>query len=169
MKIKSNGLVKVLVPAVLIAGVFVVVKGHNSKPSEPAQPSAQSSPALANLTPQELKAIGVEGDTPQDTLRTIVGSLNAVRQQQATLNKQNADLLEENRKLRDRNQNVSGQVNEAVQGVQKGFSEREKQLRQQQNTLTSKINDLTSQLQSTGKGLADKATGQDGDIPGSGG
>lgn len=75
MKIKSNGLVKVLVPAVLIAGVFVVVKGHNSKPSEPAQPSAQSSPALANLTPQELKAIGVEGDTPQDTLRTIVGSL----------------------------------------------------------------------------------------------
>lgn len=165
MKIKSNGLVKVLVPAVLIAGVFVVVKGHNSKPSEPAQPSAQSSPALANLTPQELKAIGVEGDTPQDTLRTIVGSLNAVRQQQAMLNKQNADLLEENRKLRDRNQNVSGQVNEAVQGVQKGFSEREKQLRQQQNTLTSKINDLTSQLQSTGKGLADKATGQDGDIP----
>lgn len=166
MKIKSNGLVKVLVPAVLVAGGFIAVKSHNSKTPEPAaQTTAQADPALANLSPQELKALGVEGDTPQDTLKTIVGSLNAVRQQQATLNKQNADLLDENKKLRERNQNVSGQVNEAVQGVQKGFSDREKQLRQQQNALTSKINDLTSQLQKTGKGLADKAGGQDGDIP----
>lgn len=166
MKIKSNGLVKVLVPAVLVAGGFIAVKSHNSKtPEAAAQTTAQADPALANLSPQELKALGVEGDTPQDTLKTIVGSLNAVRQQQATLNKQNADLLDENKKLRERNQNVSGQVNEAVQGVQKGFSDREKQLRQQQNALTSKINDLTSQLQKTGKGLADKAGGQDGDIP----
>ncbi|TPV23708.1 TIGR03752 family integrating conjugative element protein [Pantoea anthophila] len=166
MKIKSNGLVKVLVPAILVGGGFIAVKSHNSKPAEPAaQTTAQTNEAQKNLTPQELKALGIEGDTPQDTLKTIVGSLNAIRQQQDALNKQNDLLLKENAKLRERNQNVSGQVNEAVQNVQKGYSQREKQLREQQNTLTAKLNELTGQLKNTGKDLADKATGENGDIP----
>jgi len=167
MKIKSNGLVKVLVPAILIGGGFIAVKSFKSKPQEPAAQAAhaQTDNALKNLSPQELKALGIEGDTPQDTLKTIVGSLNAVRQQQDSLNKQNAQLLDENKKLRERNSNVSGQVNEAVQGVEKSYHERENQMRQQQNVLTSKINELTNKLQNAGKGIADKTKGSDSDIP----
>lgn len=167
MKIKSNGLVKVMIPAILVGGGFIALKSYNSKPQEPAAQAAhaQTDDALKNLSPQELKALGIEGDTPQDTLKTIVGSLNAVRQQQDSLNKQNARLLDENEKLRESNTNVSGQVNEAVQGVEKNYHERENQMRKQQNVLTSKINELTNKLQNAGKGLADKAKGQDGDIP----
>lgn len=167
MKIKSNGLVKVLVPAILVGCGFIAVKSYNSKPQEPAAQAAhaQTDDALKNLSPQELKALGIEGDTPQDTLKTIVGSLNAVRQQQDSLNKQNARLLDENEKLRERNTNVSGQVNEAVQGVEKNYHERESQMRQQQNVLTSKINELTNKLQNAGKGIADKAKNTDSDIP----
>jgi integrating conjugative element protein (TIGR03752 family) len=167
MKIKSNGLVKVLVPAILVGGGFIAVKSYNNKPQEPATQAAhtQTDDALKNLSPQELKALGIEGDTPQDTLKTIVGSLNAVRQQQDSLNRQNAQLLDENKKLRERNTNVSGQVNEAVQGVEKSYHERENQMRQQQNVLTSKINELTNKLQNAGKGIADKAKNTDSDIP----
>ncbi|AEX08425.1 TIGR03752 family integrating conjugative element protein [Erwinia amylovora] len=167
MKIKSNGLVKVLVPAILVGGGFIAVKSYNSKPQEPATQAthAQTDGALKNLSPQELKALGIEGDTPQDTLKTIVGSLNAVRQQQDSLNKQNTRLLDENEKLRERNTNVSGQVNEAVQGVEKSYHARENQMRQQQNVLTSKINELTNKLQNAGKSVADKTKGPDGDIP----
>ncbi|CAH6383982.1 TIGR03752 family integrating conjugative element protein [Pantoea agglomerans] len=167
MKIKSNGLVKVLVPAILVGGGFIAVKSYNSKPQESATQAthAQTDGALKNLSPQELKALGIEGDTPQDTLKTIVGSLNAVRQQQDSLNKQNTRLLDENEKLRERNTNVSGQVNEAVQGVEKSYHARENQMRQQQNVLTSKINELTNKLQNAGKSVADKTKGPDGDIP----
>ncbi|UJQ26194.1 hypothetical protein L2D04_22700 (plasmid) [Pantoea agglomerans] len=56
MKIKSNGLVKVLVPAVLVAGGFIAVKSHNSKTPEPAaQTTAQADPALANLSRRSLR------------------------------------------------------------------------------------------------------------------
>ena len=94
---------------------------------------------LHNLSPDELKALGVEGDTPEDTLRTLIGRLNDVRDRQKTLDKQNADLVKENERLRRRNQDVSGQVNEAVNGLREQYDKRQAQLQNEQLSLTAKI------------------------------
>lgn len=101
---------------------------------------------LANLSPEELHALGVEGDTPEDTLRTLVGTLRTTRTQQAELQKNIDNVLKENEELRKRNQNVSGQVSEAVAGFQKQALQRQQQLQQEQQTLMGKIQSLTDQL-----------------------
>ncbi len=81
----------------------------------------------------------MEGDTPEDTLRTLIGRLNDVRDRQKTLDKQNADLVKENERLRRRNQDVSGQVNEAVNGLREQYDKRQAQLQNEQLSLTAKI------------------------------
>ncbi|WP_291968422.1 TIGR03752 family integrating conjugative element protein [Candidatus Symbiopectobacterium sp.] len=156
MQIKSNALVKIIVPAVVIAGLAVGLKSCKNEPAE--QPQAkQSCGALQNLSPDELKALGVEGDTPEDTLRTLIGRLNDVRDRQKTLDKQNAELVKENERLRKRNQDVSGQVNEAVNGLREQYDKRQAQLQDEQLSLTAKIQSLTDKLQhpDAGKKVAD--------------
>ena len=88
----------------------------------------------------------MEGDTPEDTLRTLIGRLNDVRDRQKTLDKQNADLVKENERLRRRNQDVSGQVNEAVNGLREQYDKRQAQLQNEQLSLTAKIRELTDKL-----------------------
>ncbi len=82
MEVKSNALVKILVPTVLVIGGFIGIKSCSS--TEGAAPGTTSNNVLATLSPEELQALGVGGDTPEDTLRTLVGALNKVRAEQNT-------------------------------------------------------------------------------------
>lgn len=100
MQIKSNTLVKFVVPAVVLAGLVITMKSC-STPESGSESTAQSG-ALAGLSSEELRALGVEGDTPEDTLRTLVARLNQVRDNQKTLESQNAQLLKDNEQLRRR-------------------------------------------------------------------
>ena len=67
---KSNPLLKwLLVPMVLLVllvGLKLASGGHGAK-TAPADP--------ARLTPEEMKAVGVDGDTPRDTVATLVAQV----------------------------------------------------------------------------------------------
>nr|WP_310615688.1 TIGR03752 family integrating conjugative element protein [Pantoea cypripedii] len=148
MQIKSNAMVKFIVPAVVLTGLVIGLK--SCKDDNQAQ--QKSSSVLANLTPDELKALGVEGDTPEDTLRTLIGRLNDVRDRQKDLDKQNLVLMKENERLRKGGTDVSGQINEALGGLRKQYDSRQQQLQNEQENLTSKIQQLADQLNnSSGK------------------
>ncbi|MBD2790413.1 TIGR03752 family integrating conjugative element protein, partial [Xenorhabdus sp. DI] len=94
MTVNANALVKVLVPTVLVIGGFIGIKSCSSTETVPA--AASQNNVLATLSPEELQALGVGGDTPEDTLRTLIGALNKVRTEQKQLSRQNADILKEN-------------------------------------------------------------------------
>lgn len=160
MQIKSNAMVKFIVPAVMLAGLAVGLKSCREEPLH-ENASGEVSKALKNLSPDELKALGVEGDTPEDTLRTLIGRLNDVRDRQKALDKQNADLMKENEQLRNRGTNVSGQVNEAVEGLRKQYDKRQQQLQDEQASLISKVQELSAKVNSPD---AIKQT-SDSDIP----
>ncbi len=163
MQIKSNAIVKFIVPAVVVAVLVVGVKSCKSD-DVATQPTQQKGTGpLANLSPDELKALGVEGDTPEDTLRTLIGRLNDVRDRQKTLDQQNANLVKENEQLRKRNQNVSGQVNTAVEGLREQYDKRQQQLQNQQSSLTTQIQALTDKLKDPSHGL--KKSDSDSDMP----
>lgn len=71
---KSNGLLKwLMVPMVLLV-VLILVKVFSNKPS-PAEPPALES----QLTAEEMKALGLEGDTPSDTVATLVAQVRQLR------------------------------------------------------------------------------------------
>lgn len=114
-EVKSNMLPKVIVFGVLAASIVVGLKAcSGGKTQEETQ---QAHNVLASMSPEELRALGVEGDTPEDTLRTLVGTLRTTRTQQAELQSNIDKVLKENEALRKRNTNVSGQVNEATGGA----------------------------------------------------
>ena len=164
MQIKSNAMVKFIVPAVVVAGLAVGLKSCKGE-RPPENSSGDVTTVLKNLSQDELKALGVEGDTPEDTLRTLIGRLNDVRDRQKTLDKQNADLLKENEQLRKRGTNVSGQVDEAVQGLRKEYDKRQQQLQNEQTSLLAKVQALSEQLKTTGSGSAGAKPASDSDIP----
>ncbi|MBS9439873.1 TIGR03752 family integrating conjugative element protein [Photorhabdus noenieputensis] len=144
MQIKSNGLVKWVVPAFVIAGLVVGIK--SCRQSETPVSQTVSHQALAELSSGELRALGIEGDTPEDTLRTLIGALRSVRVQQAALEKQNAQLLADNEKWRNGSQSMTDQINQAVAGSREETEKQQQVLKAEQQTLFSRLDQLTRQL-----------------------
>ncbi|WP_340617106.1 TIGR03752 family integrating conjugative element protein [Xenorhabdus entomophaga] len=147
MEVKSNALVKILVPTVLVIGGFIGIKSCSS--TEGAAPSATSNHVLATLSPEELQALGVGGDTPEDTLRTLIGALNKVRAEQKRLSQQNTDILKENDQLKHQRLDVAGQIDAAVTAIRQEDEQRQRALQDDQQGLLAQIDLLTERLNST--------------------
>ncbi|PHM64151.1 integrating conjugative element protein [Xenorhabdus stockiae] len=147
MQIKSNSLVKILVPTVLVIGGFIGIKSCSS--TENSVPDKPQNHALETLSPEELQALGVGGDTPEDTLRTLVGTLNTVRAEQKRLDQQNAAMRKENDQLKGQNQDVAGQIEAAVAAIRQDDEQRQRTLQDEQQGLLAQIDLLTERLNST--------------------
>ncbi|EBV2165548.1 TIGR03752 family integrating conjugative element protein [Salmonella enterica subsp. enterica serovar Eastbourne] len=160
-KLSSNGLVKILVPAVVAAAVFVGVKAF--APRNTAETAAAHKPgAIPDLSPEDLKTLGVEGDTTQDTLRTVVGNFRKVTERLDGLESENTQLRKENGELHKASTNVEQQVNQAVSAAR---SEEE----QQRNQLSAQVHDLSSQVSSLMSQLKNGGAGNGSTPPSSGG
>ncbi|EBW6363908.1 TIGR03752 family integrating conjugative element protein [Salmonella enterica subsp. enterica serovar Oranienburg] len=156
--LKSNALVKVLVPAVLLGAVGVGMRACTS--GAPELTATQQVP-LPQLTPEQLRELGIEGDTPQDTLNTLVGKLGEVQRQQGEIMKENLALKEENRKL----QTGNGQVDQRIaDAVSESEDRTQKALTQQKTTLTDQFNAMLSGL-APGGGVSSAQSGSGADIP----
>ncbi|SFN78735.1 TIGR03752 family integrating conjugative element protein [Xenorhabdus japonica] len=146
MQVKSNALVKILVPMVLLIGGFIGIKSCRS--TEGAAPDTTSNNVLATLSPEELQALGVGGDTPEDTLRTLIGTLNKVRAEQRHLSQQNADILKENDQLKSQRHDVAGQIDAAVAAIRQEDEQRRRELQDEQQGVLAQIDLLTERLNS---------------------
>ena len=93
---KSNVLFKFVVPALLILVVVIIF----AQPRQPA--GSQGASAELMLTREEARELGIEGDTPADTLRTLVGELRHMRTQIKSANDKNDELTDINRDLEQR-------------------------------------------------------------------
>ncbi len=168
MKMKSNALVKLLVPLALLGTVLIGVKAC-SPSSEKSKTPTKAGNVLAELSPEDLKSMGIEGDTPQDTLRTLVGSLKTVTSRQNQLDADNKTLAEENKNLKQTNQNVDERINQAVASSQSQANKEQGQLKGQVQELTSQVGSLLQRLKDNGdhggSAGAGNAGGPGSDIP----
>lgn len=96
----SNLLVKIAVPVVVVGAIMIGVKSCTDKNDKNEAGQKTSNVALKDLTPEDLKALGVEGDTAQDTLRTLVGSYRKVQGRLDSLESDNKTLADENKELK---------------------------------------------------------------------
>lgn len=165
MKVKSNTLVKVIVPLMLVGGLVVGLKscGLHDRPLPQGQATLPGS--IGSLSPDELKSLGVEGDTPQDTLHTLIGSLNTVRTEQKQLSQENEMLRRQNEQLSHRGQDVTGQVSDAVSSLQKQYDGRARQLQDEQQALKNQLKVMTDRLANAGKTSPTSGAAADSDIP----
>lgn len=149
MQIKSNTLLKVIVPVVLLSAVMIGVKSCGG--SKPTQHSADN-PPVADLTQEELRILGIEGDTPQDTLRTLVGRIKTIQTSQENLEKQNTALAEENARLQNKSNNVDGRINDAVSAAKQESTQAQQKLQAEQQRLAGLLESLKNTVPGPGAG-----------------
>ncbi len=97
---KANALLKWLVPAVLLGVAIIILKtwvaGSTSSPEHPVDQGN------IQLSAEQAKSLGIAGDTPRDTVATLIGQVKAMRSDMLGLKKHNDSLQAENNRLRDR-------------------------------------------------------------------
>ena len=163
----SNLIVKVAVPVVLASAIVVGVKSCSGGGQPSTGSHAPPNAALKDLSPEDLKTPGIEGDTPQDTLRTVVGNFRKVQDRLDTLADDNKKLSDQNKALKTNNSNVDAQINQVVSDVRAEEAQKRLQLSAQVNDLGTQVKQLMDQLQNGGAGTnaGAKSSGPGGDIP----
>lgn len=106
---KSNALLKWLMVPMAIVVVFAGFKlfVDNWKDEAPAQGGNQ-------LTSDEMKALGIEGDTPRDTVATLVAQVKQLRNELQTALADNKHQKEENARLRQREHSIDRRIESAL-------------------------------------------------------
>lgn len=98
----------------MVGGVSYLLFSGSSSPSRTKLSVLDT--ALKDLTPEEIRQLGLEGDTKNDTVRTLIGAAKESNRRYEKVISQNEKILKENEALRKREQDVQQQVDEAVQG-----------------------------------------------------
>lgn len=131
MSLKSNGLLKILVPAVLVVVLLIVVMSSSGSGSG-GSPS-QSEDASLELKPAELELLGVEADTPQDTVATLIGRVRSMEQELERTRTESSRLVDQNQRLADQNTNVDRRLEDMLQRERRRMDEEKR--REEQSLL----------------------------------
>ena len=127
---RQSLLLKILLPVIVFLTVWLLLRpaGKSTKETTPSR-------SVAALTPQELRDLGIDGDTPADTVAKLVGQMKQYRRELQSI----------------QNDNESQQA-------------REKRLKAQQTTLVSELrgdmrrqqDQMRDELLKSQRGLLDK-------------
>lgn len=160
---KANALLKWLVPGALLAVALIILKtwvaGGSTSSSE--SPVDQGN---IQLSAEQAKSLGIAGDTPRDTVATLVGQVKAMRSDMLSLKQHNDSLQTENNRLRERENSVDSRIQSALGSVTQQVDEGRRQanearLNAEQDSRQAR--GLLTQLQEQLSGL----TGKGQDLP----
>lgn len=146
MQLKANSLLKILVPSLLLGAGVVGLKACRTSGNET---QAADNTVVADLTGDELKALGIDGDTPRDTVATLVGQMKQYRKEMEEIRTHSAALVKENQRLSERDTSVEKRINSAINRERETFS---KELQQQQTSLIDNFQQKLNQLSQKSSG-----------------
>lgn len=141
---KSNALLKWLVIPALFIVIFILVKAITSN-----KENDNNTDITPRLTAEEMKALGIEGDTPRDTLATLVGQVKQLRQELQDTRLSYQDQKVENKRLRARETNIDQKINSALNSEKERLrqeQQRNAQAQQQANKLLGELQNRISSL-----------------------
>lgn len=140
MQLKSNHLLKILVPALLLGVGVIGLKACRTSGDET---QTDDNTVVADLTGEEMKALGIDGDTPRDTVATLVGQMKQYRTEMEEMRSNSTALVKENQRLRERESSVESRINSAINKERVTFSD---ELQKQQTSMLDKFQSQLSQL-----------------------
>lgn len=150
---KSNPLLKIMVLTTLLGvAIWAALPGSKSGKSD----SNDTVKLDTQLTAEELEALGIEGDTPRDTVATLIGEVKKMRQDMSRLSQQNKALTESNKNLTTDATTIDRKIQSAVGDMRKE-SEQGKSLI---NEVLDRFQNQLGVLESRGSGSS-----QDNEIP----
>jgi integrating conjugative element protein (TIGR03752 family) len=144
---KSNGLLKWLILPVAVLVIFAGIKlfSHGSKPG-PGVDSLQG----RQLTAQESKDLGVGGDTPHDTVATLVGQVKQLRNEMKAAMEDGRQQKEENERLRARESTVDARIQDTLKSERERLHQDREQTATAQQQTQSLLQDLQQRVDALG-------------------
>lgn len=149
---RSNGLLKWLMLPIVLLLVFVGIKlfsGNSAMRSLPRDANSQ-------LTADEMRVLGIEGDTPNDTVATLVAQVRQLRNELQTALSDNRSQQAENERLRQREQTID-------QRIQNALDTERTQLRQDREQVANERQQTQGMLQELQQQIA--GLGNQSDLP----
>lgn len=164
MQIKSNGLLKVGVPLVALVVIALGLRAcHNRGDQASTADNTHEDDQTRQLTDDERKALGVEADSPQDTVSTLVAQMHQMRQQLQDSQDQSEKLREQNERLAKQKRNMQGAIDQALSKQQNRDRRQHESL---VDSLNRKISNLRQTFDNVGSGNKNSSQGNDnGDMP----
>ena len=165
---RSNGLLKWLLIPVALLVLFVAIRLFSGGGAS-APPTADGG---GRLTPEEMKALGIEGDTPRDTVATLVAQVKQLRTELQTALSDNRSQREENQRLRQRESAIDQRISSALESERSDLRRDQQQAasaRQQTEGLLADLQQRLDSIGGRGGGHADLPVGlglRDGDKAG---
>ncbi|QQC64345.1 TIGR03752 family integrating conjugative element protein [Paraburkholderia ginsengisoli] len=150
---KSNGLLKWLMLPVALLVIFVGIKLFSGHAASTAAKTTNSN----QLTPDEMKALGIEGDTPRDTVATLVGQVKQLRGELQTALTDNKDQKAENERLHQRESDIDQRVQSALNGEHDRLKQDSEQAASDKQQTQSLLQDMQHRLD----GLGNRTTSSD--------
>lgn len=148
---RSNGLLKWLMIPVLLLVLFVVIRQFSGGGT-----SALRADAGSKLTPEEMKALGIEGDTPRDTVATLVAQVKQLRTELQTALSDNKTQRSENERLRQRENAIDQRINSALESERSNLQRDQQQAASARQQTEGLLADLQRRLEGIGN-RGDKA------------
>ncbi|UQP97336.1 TIGR03752 family integrating conjugative element protein [Xanthomonas arboricola pv. juglandis] len=143
---KSNGLLKwLMIPMVLLL-VFVGIRLFSGERTTSAPTRAGSS----QLTPEEMKALGIEGDTPRDTVATLVAQVKQLRNELQTSMGDNKNQRAENERLRARESAIDQRIQGALDGERSRMQQERDRIASDKQQTQGLLQDLQRRLDGVG-------------------
>ena len=143
---RSNGLLKWLMIPVALLVLFVGIRlfsgGNTPAPSQGERGS--------QLTPEEMKALGIEGDTPRDTVATLVAQVKQLRTELQTTLSDNKSQREENQRLRQRENSIDQRISSALESERSNLRRDQQQAASERQQTEGLLADLQRRLDSIG-------------------
>ncbi|EKG35990.1 putative exported protein [Pseudomonas syringae pv. avellanae str. ISPaVe013] len=164
----SNGLLKWLMIPVALLVLFFGIRQFSGGGAHQAPSTAD---AGAQLTPEEMKALGIEGDTPRDTVATLVAQVKQLRKELQTATSDNKTQRDENQRLRQRESAIDQRIGNALESERANLRRDQQQLNSERQQTEGLLQDLQRRLDKIGNtgGNADLPVGlglRDGDADG---
>ncbi len=150
MALTGNPLLKLLVIPVVIGAILIGVSMMGKKESAQSQGAA-----TPTVTSEEAATLGIDGDTPADTLRTIVAESRQLKDQISKV-------IQENDSLKAANENLQGRLRNIDQNIEQKLNNTAQELQQQQENRSQTILD---QVQKRLENLTHVPEAGDTDLP----
>lgn len=155
---KSNALLKwLMIPVVLVVVYlgFKLFSGRHDPASAPPSPSSAGSP----LTAAEMKTLRIEGDTPRDTVATLVGEVKDLRSELKAALSESKEQKTATERLRQRDSSIEQRIQAALNSERERSRQDQERAQSEQRQTQSLLQELQQRLDA----MRDK-TGH-GDLP----
>lgn len=139
---RSNGLLKWLMLPMVLLLVFVGIKLLSGDSDAPPSPRIAGN----QLTGEEMQALGIEGDTPNDTVATLVAQVRQLRNELKTALSDNSDQRAENNRLRQREQAIDKRIQNALASERAQLHRNREQITSERQQTESMLQDLQREL-----------------------